>query len=413
MAEAQWALAAPARRMKLKAGSLALTALLALLTSLGPLSTDMYLPSLPAIGRFFSASTSSVQLTLSLFLAGFAAGQIIYGPLSDAWGRKPVLTGGLLAFLIATLGCALAPSMDLLIAARFAQAVGACAAVVLARAIVRDLYEASDAARMLSMMGALMGLVPAIGPVLGGVLETQFGWRASFVLSAVLAFLLILSVALLLPETLAADRRGRVSFARMRGDFALLVKSPVFRRYAGAVCLAYGGLFAFISGSSFVLQQHYGLTELQFGLSFALCVGGYIAGTLLAIRYSTSHGISALLFAGTIALAVGGVSMVILMSSAAPQVWHVLLPMVIYMVGVGLALPQSTAGAITPFPLAAGTASSLMGFCQMTFAALVGIVTAAYIDDYPAALGWVIAGLGVANLALALLWRARGEENAR
>ena len=396
--------------MKLKAGSLALTCLLAMLTSLGPLSTDMYLPSLPAIGRFFAASTSSVQLTLSLFLAGFAAGQIIYGPLSDAWGRKPVLTGGLLVFLSATLACAFAPSMDLLIVARFAQAVGACAAVVLARAIVRDLYEASDAARMLSMMGALMGLVPAIGPVLGGVLETQFGWRASFLLSAVLAFLLMLTVMALLPETLAAERRGGVSFARMRRDFAMLGKSPVFRRYAAAVCLAYGGLFAFISGSSFVLQQHYGLTELQFGLSFALCVFGFIAGTLLGIRFSKSHGIPALLFTGTIALAVGGVLMVILMSSADTRVWHVLFPMVIYMIGVGLALPQSTAGAITPFPQAAGTASSLMGFCQMTFAAVVGIVTAAFIDDYPAALGWVIAVLGVANLALSVVWRHNGKE---
>ncbi len=220
----------------------------------------------------------------------------------------------------------------------------------------------------------------------------------------------MLTVMALLPETLAAERRGGVSFARMRRDFAMLGKSPVFRRYAAAVCLAYGGLFAFISGSSFVLQQHYGLTELQFGLSFALCVFGFIAGTLLGIRFSKSHGIPALLFTGTIALAVGGVLMVILMSSAVPRVWHVLFPMVIYMIGVGLALPQSTAGAITPFPQAAGTASSLMGFCQMTFAAVVGIVTAAYIDDYPAALGWVIAVLGVANLALSVVWRHNGKE---
>ncbi len=391
--------------MKLAAGSAALTALLAMLTALGPLSTDMYLPSLPGIAGYFSASTSSVQLTLSLFLAGFAIGQIIYGPLSDRLGRKPVLIGGLAVFLAASMICAAATAIHMLIAARFVQAIGACAAIVLARAIVRDLYDGSQAARMLSMMGALMGLVPAVAPVIGGLLEASFGWRASFVLTAVLAVVLIAVVMFFLPETLAASERGRLSVARMFRDFAGLLGDRRFLRYAGAVTLGYGGLFAFISGSSFVLQRHYGLSELQFGLSFALCVLGYIAGTLIGARLSRSHAIPQILFAGTVALALGGVTMVAAMHAAEPHVWHVLAPMSVYMLGVGLTLPQSMAGAITPFPHAAGTASSLMGFVQMTFAALTGIVTAALIDANPAALAWIIAVLGMANLLLSFAAR--------
>lgn len=393
--------------MKLQPGSIALTAVLAMLTALGPLSTDMYLPSLPAIGDYFTVPQTSVQLTLSLFLAGFAIGQIIYGPLSDRLGRKPVLIGGLALFLVATVACAMAPSITLLIVARFAQAVGACAAIVLARAIVRDLFDGSEAARMLSMMGALMGLVPAVAPVLGGVLETQFGWRASFLLAAILACCLLAIVALLLPETLSTEHRGRLSFSRMLKDFLGLSRDATFLRYAGAVCLGYAGLFAFISGSSFVLQRHYGLSELQFGFAFSVCVFGYIGGTLAGVRLGKTHDIPRLLFAGTVALAAGGVLMVMAMSSEVPRAWHVLVPMGVYMFGIGLTLPQSMAGAITPFPHAAGTASSLMGFAQMTFAAVVGIVTAEAIGYAPIALAWIIAALGVANLALSVYWRAR------
>lgn len=392
--------------MMLKPGSGALIMVLALLTSMGPLSTDMYLPSLPAIGAAFSTDAGQVQLTLSVFLVGFALGQIVYGPVADQYGRKPVLLAGLILFVAASFGCMVATSIGWLIAARFIQAVGACAAVVLARAIVRDLHTSEDSARILSLMGAIMGLVPAVAPIIGAVLEQAFGWRASFALSAVLALGLALVVTAWVPETLPGAARGRWSARGMIADFGRLAAHPLFRRYTAAVCLGYGGLFAFISGSSFVLQGHYGLDELEFGIAFALAVLGFITGTLVAAAVIHRIGVERTIAMGTWALAAGGGSMALLVLVEPPHYLHVLAPMVIYMAGVGLTLPSAMAGAITPFPERAGTASSLVGFSQMTFAALVGVMVGHLVEQTPDALAWTVAVLGLANLALTLAARA-------
>ena len=392
--------------MTLKPGSAALVLLLAILTAMGPLSTDMYLPPLPAIAAAFATDAGQVQLTLSVFLVGFALGQIVYGPVADLYGRKPVLLAGLILFVAASFGCMVATSIGALVAARFIQAVGACAAVVLARAIVRDLHSSEDSARILSLMGAIMGLVPAIAPIIGAVLEQAFGWRASFALSAALALGLALVVAVWLPETVPQGERGRWTARGMMADFARLAAHAKFRRYTAAVCLGYGGLFAFISGSSFVLQGHYGLDEMEFGLSFALAVLGFIIGTLIAAAFTRRIGVERTVAIGTLALAVGGIAMALLVLIEPPHFLHVLAPMVVYMAGIGLTLPSSMAGAITPFPDRAGTASSLVGFTQMTFAALVGIMVGHLVERTPDALAWTIAVLGMANLALT--WAARG-----
>jgi DHA1 family bicyclomycin/chloramphenicol resistance-like MFS transporter len=393
--------------MTLKPGSAALVLLLAILTAMGPLSTDMYLPSLPAIGRAFATDAGQVQLTLSVFLVGFALGQIVYGPVADLYGRKPVLLAGLILFVAASFGCMVATSIGALVAARFIQAVGACAAVVLARAIVRDLHSSEDSARILSLMGAIMGLVPAVAPIIGALLEQAFGWRASFGLSAALALGLALVVAMWLPETVPAGERGRWTARGMMADFARLSAHAKFRRYTAAVCLGYGGLFAFISGSSFVLQGHYGLDELEFGLSFALAVLGFIIGTLIAAAFTRRIGVERTVAIGTMALAVGGAAMALLVLIEPPHFLHVLAPMVVYMAGIGLTLPSAMAGAITPFPERAGTASSLVGFSQMTFAAIVGVMVGHLVEHTPNALAWTIAVLGLANLALTLAARGR------
>ncbi|WP_342640784.1 multidrug effflux MFS transporter [Rhodoligotrophos ferricapiens] len=391
--------------MKLRPGTGAMTALLACLTAMGPLSTDMYLPSLPTISLALRADPAQVQLTLSVFLVGFAVGQIIYGPLSDRFGRRPVLLSGLGLFAIASAGCMLASTIELLILARFGQAVSACAAIVIARAIVRDLYRAEQAGRVLSLMGALMGIVPAVAPILGGIIEPLLGWRAVFAMISALALCTLGVVYLMLPETLAPSRRATTTLSGMISSFGILLRSDRFRHFSTLVCLCYGGLFAFISGASFILQNEYRLTPLAFSFSFATAVCGYVCGSLLGARFGSQLGLDATIRVGTSLLALGGMLMVMLLQFASPAFWHVLVPITIYMVGVGLTLPQCTAGAITPFPERAGAASSLMGFLQMSFGALVGVLVGHTVHLGPMPLALIIAVVGIGCLAKSL---ARG-----
>src|ERR1700740_1813726 len=186
----------------LRPGSFALTLLLSLLTGLGPLSMDMYLPSLPAIGEALHGSIAQVQFTISSYLIGFAAGQIVYGPVSDRIGRRPVILAALVFYGVATIVCAVAQSIEVLIAVRFVQALGGAGCIVLARAAVRDLYSGVRAGRELSLMGSITAFAPIVAPAIGGVLQTAFGWRASFVLLLICVFVIGATAARLLPETL-------------------------------------------------------------------------------------------------------------------------------------------------------------------------------------------------------------------
>ena len=391
--------------MKLHKGSTTFLVLLSLLTAVGPLSTDMYLPSLPAIGAALDGTTSMVQLTLSVFIAGFAVGQIFYGPLSDRYGRKPVLIIGLAVYVAGSIACWLAQNIEMLIVARFFQALGACAAIVLVRAIVRDLFGGKKAARLLSLMSALMGIVPLIAPVLGALLEVNFGWRASFALTSILSALLLIVSLIFLPETLPDDRKRRWSFSGMLIDFSVLLRHLVFLRYTMAFCLTYSGLFVLISTSSFVFQNHFGLNELQFGLAFSVCVSGYIIGTLISARLSRSKDVESLTFLGSFLLGSSGLAMILLSFLSEQQIWHLLLPLFISMGGVGFVMPQSMAGGLTPFPQMAGTASSLMGFLQNAIAALFGISAALFIDAQPNALAWIIGATGLVNFAISVAYK--------
>jgi DHA1 family bicyclomycin/chloramphenicol resistance-like MFS transporter len=384
----------------LRPGTFALTALLAALSAVGPLTTDMYLPSLPDIVRALDATTAQGQLTISAYLIGFAVGQIVYGPVADRHGRKPVLIGAIVLYCAASLACALSTSIELLIVARFSQALGGSGGVVLARAIVRDLYSGARAGRELSLIGAVMALAPVLAPIVGGALQTGFGWRSPFFSLTAVAVVGAAVIVLLLPETLAMRASEPVSLASIAKSYRFVARNPAFLAYLGLATTVYAGLFVWISGASFVLQNLYGLSPFSFGFAFAFGAVGYGFGSSLSARLTRYLGIDGIIGIGAGAVTIGGLGMVAAVAFGLGSAASLVLPMAVYLAGLGMVLPQSIAGAMTPFPDRAGAASSLLGFIQQSVAALCGAIIGVLLGQsaWPLAAG--VAAAGCATLAL-------------
>lgn len=352
--------------------SMIVTVLLTLAVALGPMSTDFYLPSLPSLVDYFATDVARVQLTLSVFLVGFAVGQLFYGPLSDRFGRRPVMLAGVAIFTLASVACMLATSIETLIAARLVQAIGACAGPVLARAVVRDVYGREGAARKLALIGAAMALAPLVGPVISGYLTVWYGWRSSFLVLTLYGAAIMAGISMALAET-NPHRGATTSLGQMLRNYRTFLHSRAWVGYVLCNSATYAGLFAFISGSSFVFINVLGLPPHLFGACFSAVVAGYIAGAIYSARMVMRLGIERMVLTGTTICALGGLAMAGLALGGIETIWSVLGPMVVFAAGVGLVMPNSMAGAIGPFPTMAGAASALLGFIQMTIAAAIGI----------------------------------------
>lgn len=387
---------------KLSRDSLAMVLLLGCIAGLGPLATDMYLASLPALTGIFSTDTGSVQLTLSAYMVSFALTQLFFGPLSDRYGRRPLLLAGMGLFVVASLGCALSQSIEALVFWRAVQGMGACGGVVMGRAVVRDLFERDRAARMMSMIAMALGVTPAIAPVLGGYLHFHLGWESNFFAMALLGLMLCLAIALLLAESNTRPDPTATRPGPILRNFATLLRHRSYRGHVACVAFCYGGLFTFISASSFVLIRVFGVSETLYGYCFALIVVGYISGAMIGTRLTLRLGSERMLRWGAGLCAFGGSLMAIISlidNAQGPGSLHwfsVVGPMMVYMVGLGLTLPQGQAGGMQPFPAMAGAAASLMGFAQMTLGAVVGILvghslggTALPLTLTIAAMGWL------------------------
>lgn len=355
---------------------------------LQPLSTDLYLASLPSLATVFGVPASTVQLTLSMFVAGFGGAQLVIGPLSDRYGRRPVLLAGLALYVVASLLCAAAPGIDLLIVARFLQALGCCSAIIIARAIVRDAYAPSDSARVIARASSWLSLAPLLGPILGSYLQVTFGWRAAFVAHSILGLCLLIAVFLRLPETNVHKNVRATELAGLLHNFGTVLGAREFWANALPGALSYGSIFAFISGSSLVLIRVLHVPTAWFGYCFAFGVSGYLGGTLVCRRLLPRFGQAATQRIGsTLSLAAGALFLMALGFGAAH--WTLVVGAMFLTMGAhGINFPIAQSGSVTPFPRQAGTAAGLMGALAMVVAFVVGTAVGATFNGtlYPLAI---------------------------
>jgi DHA1 family bicyclomycin/chloramphenicol resistance-like MFS transporter len=379
-----------------KPESVSFTLILAYLTGLGPMTIDLFIPSLPSMAAFFAATPATVQLTISVYLAGFSIAQIFHGPVSDRVGRKPMLLGALAVYVVASLLCAAAPSIGILIALRVVQAAAAAAPIILARTMVRDVRSGVAAGQMLSVISSIMGIVPILAPIVGGVLETRFGWRASFLAIAAAGVLGFGLVFLALPETLRERRSEPLSLKSILASFAVVGRHPVFRAEAAIVSLGYGGLIAYVGGASFVVQGEYGLGPVAFAVTFAAGAGAYILGTIAGRKLAPRFGLFRTVGVGAALLAAGGGLVLLGILFLPGTLAGFLAPFMVYMVGIGITLPQGIAAAMTPFPERAGAASSLLGFLHMSAAAVTLSLTTTLFGGSGVVMALTLMATGVA-----------------
>ena len=346
----------------------ALIALLAAITATGPLAMQIFLPALPVVQADFATTAGVVQLTLSLSMVAIALSTLAYGPASDRFGRRPVLLAGLAVFVLGSLLCAVAPSVEILVAGRIVQAAGGAAGMVLARAVVRDLFGNERAAAVIAQLTMVMVVAPMIAPTIGGVLTDLVHWRSVFLFAAFAVLAILLWVFRRLPETHAEAGRPESLRGLLRG-FAQLLGSARFVGYVGHTAFSSVVFFSFISGAPYLMVNTLGRPATEYGLWFVLLSAGFMTGNFVAIRTSGRFPQIGLMLAGSV-LALVSISVAIafvLADALSPAT--LFLPVSLAMIGNGLAMPNAQAGAISVFPHRAGTASGFSGFAQMTVAA--------------------------------------------
>lgn len=381
--------------MESRSASLPFTVLLGVLFALTALGTDAWLPALPVAARELGAPVAGMQLTVTTYFLGLAAGQLVWGPVSDRCGRKPVLLAGLALALAASAVCALAGSATALVAARLAQGLGMSAGPVMARTVVRDLHGQEQAARLLARMIIVFSVIPIAAPLAGGLMVALGGWRAVFWLLGAVPALLLLSVALGFAETAPAERASAHP-AQIARSFAAIVAEPKFLAPFGAMLSAQVGIFAFVSNSAFALVSGLGITPGTFALLFALVMVGQIAGAWLSSRLVMRAGMMRLLRAGTFLVCVSGAAAAAAAWAGMAHAAAVVLPFMVFLFGTALIIPNATALALQPFPRIAGAASSLMGATQFAVGAVVSSALGALFDGSarPMATAAAIGGLG-------------------
>jgi len=387
---------APARS---RASTVRLVVVLGAVNAIGPLSIDMYLPAFPDIARGLHAGASQVQLTLTTCVAGLALGQLVVGPLSDRLGRRRPLIAAMTIYALASVCCAVAPTAPALMALRLVQGLAGAGGIVIARAVVRDLHSGAAAVRLFSSLMLVTGLAPILAPLAGGQVLSGTSWRGIFVVLAGLSALLAVLVALGLRETLPPERRSHHGLRRTLQTMRGLLRDRWFVGHALAGGLGFGALFAYISGSSFVLQGIYGVSPQLYSVLFAMNGLGLIAGSQVNARAVGRFGPARLLRAGLLTIAASAGALLAVVLAGGLGVWAVLVPMFVIVSSLSFVLPNSTALALADHAAVAGTASALLGVGQFLIGAAVAPLVGAGGTDSAVPMAVVMTGVALAALA--------------
>ncbi len=374
---------------------------LMMVAAVSPLAINIFLPSIPKLVDYFKTDYATASLGLSLFLAAMSVLQLIIGPLSDKYGRRPILIGGILMFLVGTGICLIAPSITIFLLGRLVQAF-AVSGIVLSRAIVRDLVSREKSASAIGYVTMGMAVAPMIGPAIGGLLDELYGWQASFILLGILGAMALGFVVTNIPETNA--NRGAPMRAQI-ANYGLLLRTPAFWLYALTGSTAAGVFFGFLGAAPAIASLKLGLSPSSYGLWFAITAFGYLVGNFISGRFSERQGIRRMIIMGTL-IALTGCSMpFLLFPTLGVSSLALFGPMLLVGVGNGMALPSTTAAAISVRPEAAGAASGLIGALQTAFGAVLssvcGIVVAG--GAAPVAFAGVIFGVGIISVVLAMI----------
>lgn len=379
-----------------------LALLLGLITAVGPFAIDSYLPALPTLGASLHASPAAVQMSLTVFFMIIGVCQLFYGPISDVFGRKPPIYAGLTIFAVASVGCALAPTIEVLIGFRALQAFGACAGMVIPRAIVRDLYTGHEAAKLMALLMLVMSVSPILAPLAGSLVISLWSWREVFAALAVVAVACLIMTVVQLPETHPAERRLGKTLGSAFGSYGALLRDPVFTGLSVVSGFGLATFFVFIGSAPFVYIEHYGLTPTQFSLGFAVNAASFFAMSQLTASLSARFGLAPVIRWSVMAVA----AVMVLLAVTTLWVDSLALMMTLLFIGfgfLGLLLPAAGVLSLEDHGAVAGSASALLGAIQMITAAVSMTLVGVYADHTPAPMLIGIALCAVAAL-LTVIW---------
>lgn len=349
-------------------------------TATGPLALNMFVPSLPGLVGVFQTDYATVQLALTLYLVAVGVAQLGYGPISDRFGRRPALIGGLVIYFVANVACMFAWSIESLIVARVLQAIGGCAGMVLGRAIVRDVYDRDRAASAIAIITMAMAVAPAMGPAIGGLIDARFGWQVTFLVPMAVGLVVLVGAAMRLNET-NVNPIPSIDVTAMLRNYASLLRSRAYIGYAANTAMSVGAFFSFIAGAPYVMIEVLRQGPEVYGFYFVLISVGYMTGNFLASRLSSKLGVDRMIPLGVGVSLCGAVPGFALAVSGVVTPLSVFAPMCLVAVGNGLSQPNGISGAVSVNPTIAGAASGLMGFGQMVIGACFTVIVGYFQND--------------------------------